>query len=540
MNTLKKAVYYSIFTIYIFCFTSLVSAQSEYSKKEIRNLEVSAKIYFDQRNYFQALPLYQVLDSITPHNPQYIYPLGICHINANYNDKEALIYFQECLKNEKAYPKTLLYYLAKCYHLSLNFDLAIHYYESYLSHLYYKKKQNVYIIKEVYREIEMCKNGKDLIKQFQEIDIVNLGPTINTIYPEYAPVLSADETELIFTSSRPSTKGGGLDPYDGHYYEDIYLSRRMDTTWLEASPISGVNSNGHDASISLTPDGQQLLLYKYTENAVGLGSGDLYISMLVGYNWTEPVKLDENINTLFWEPSGSLINDGNTLIFSSDKPGGKGGLDLYISKKQSNGIWGIPESLGDIINTPYNEDSPYLHPDGKTLYFSSTGHNSMGGFDLFYTTYNDSLGKWNPPINMGYPINTAHDELHFTFTADGKRMYFAARKPDGFGDKDIYMATLEKEVTNNVLVVVGTIKDSISKEPIAATIKVVDKTTQKIIGIYNSNKSTGKYIMVFPEGSQYLITIESDRYKICDETVDTRQLSEYKEVNSTILLCPEK
>ncbi|MCU0416648.1 MAG: hypothetical protein MUE33_05625 [Cytophagaceae bacterium] len=521
-------------------FYSNNSFSQEYSKRELQNLKFTAQYFFQQRNYHQALPLYQQLDSLSPHNPQYIYPLGICYINDNYDDKEALHYFQECLKNEKNYPKTLHFYLARCYHLGHNFDLAIQYYETYLSHLYYKKKQNSIEIKEIYHLIEQCKNGKNIIRNAQQLDIINLGPSINTKYPEYAPVLSADETELIFTTSRPETTGGGIDSYDGHYYEDIYLSRRLDSVWLEAKPIKEINTNGHDASISLTPDGQQLLIYKYSENSFGLGSGDLYLSVLNGLYWSTPMKLDETINTLFWEPSGNLLNDGNTIIFSSDKPGGKGGLDLYFSKKQSDGKWSLPESLGDIINTPFNEDSPYMHPDGKTLYFSSTGHTSMGGYDLFYSTYNDSLQRWNTPINMGVPINSAHDELHFSFTADGKRMYFAARKSDGYGDKDIYKATLIKEVSSNVLVVVGQIKDSIQLTPIGATIKVIDKQTNKIVGIYNSNQTTGKYIMVFPEGSQYLIQIESDKYKICDETVDTRNLNSYKEINSTILLCPDK
>jgi hypothetical protein len=282
-----------------------------------------------------------------------------------------------------------------------------------------------------------------------------------------------------------------------------------------------------------------LIVYRFTsDNMLTAASGDLFISELNGDQWTNAVKLPENINSKGWEPSACLAKDGRLMFFTSSREGSIGGTDIYMIKKLPNGEWALPTNLGSTINTPYNEDSPYLHPDGKTLYFSSEGHNSMGGYDLFVTEYNEEKNTWSRPKNVGYPLSTAHDDIHFTFSADGKRAFFSTNRSDSYGDKDIYYAVLEEKEANHVLVVKGFVVDSLSNAPIKAIITVYDQNNSSVVGVYSSNESSGKYIMVLPEGKDFTLTVESENYKLCGDHISTLDIKDYTEVNKDIKLCP--
>jgi tetratricopeptide (TPR) repeat protein len=518
-------------TFYLSLFSPETIAQTQLSREEI---EVSAKYSFDNKDYYHALPLFHALDSTYPDIPKYMFPLAICYINTTGDQINALKYLEKCKAKQSLYPPTLYYYLGRGYHLSNRFDEAIVEYEICLSHLYKKKNKYTYFIKDIYRELEMCENGKELMRTETIIDIKNLGPSINTKYPEYAPVITLDESEIIFTSCRPETTGGLIDTEDGLYFEDIYRSIKKDSVWTMAVNMGdSINTKGHDASVSLTPDGQELLIYRYDKDDAFLSS------KLDGVTWTLARELQGEVNSKYYEPSACLTKDGSYLIFSSNQPGGYGGLDLYISKKLMNGEWARPINLGPAINSKYNEDSPFLHPDGKTLYFSSNGHNSMGGYDMFYSkSLSDSTISWDTPINMGYPLNSAHDDVHFALSADGKRIYFASIRPEGYGDRDIYVASIEQSEVLDVLVIVGITQDSISGIPVGATLEVVDMEDNSIIGIYHSNKVTGKYIMALPEGGTYRISTYSENYKVCDNLITTKELNGYQERQSNIKLCP--
>ncbi len=515
------------------CITPLkVSAQVSSSRSEIESVALAT---FKNQDYYHALPLYLHLDSLYPNVPKYMYPIGVSYINTTGDHKNALVYLEKCKLKPNQYPSTLHYYLGRAYHLDYRFNEAIFEFDVCLSHLYKSKSKNALLIKDIYREIEMCENGKKIVQTPIVIDIKNLGPEINSKYAEYAPVLTLDEKEIIFTSCRPETTGGMIDPEDGLYFEDVYISSKKDLVWQNAKNMGpAINTNGHDASVSLTPDGQELLIYRY------VNEGAFLSSKLDGTTWTNAEELKGEVNSKYYEPSACLTKDGSYIIFSSNQPDGYGGLDLYISKKLSNGEWARPINLGSTINSKYDEDSPFLHPDGKTLYFSSNGHNSMGGFDMFYSTaLTDSTNKWNTPINVGYPLNSTHDDLHFSLSADGKRIYFASIRPEGYGDKDIYVATIEETKVQDVLVIVGIIQDSLSKQPVSARIEVIDTENNSVVGIYNSNKTTGKYIMALPEGGKYKISIQSENYKICDDFITTKELNGYQELESNINLCPD-
>ncbi len=505
---------------------------------DIAHKKLKAKdLYYDGR-YFDALNIFLELDSLEPNTPDNIYHIGICYVQLEHD--EALPYLTRCLETPENYPADLHYYAAAAYHMNHFFDKAKHEYEVYRAHLYTKKglQKNYKLINEINRQIQMCEVGTGLIENKLDIHIYRLDAPINTEYSDYAPVLTADEQTIIFTSERPNTTGGHLDKQDHTFNEDIYISHKdEDGNWGPASKLS-INTPGQDASVSLSPDGHSLLLYHYNkDHFLARNSGDLYLSKLVGDSFTTPELLPGHINSPFWESGASMSADGNMIYFSSNRKESIGGTDIFSVKKLPNGEWAEPMNLGVNINTGHDEDSPFIHPDGKTLYFSSDGHHTMGGYDIFFSELDDETGQWSEPKNIGYPINTAHDDIHFTLSADGTRIYFSSVREEGHGDKDIYYATIKKD-RHKLLVLKGFVLDSVTRKPVPASIRVRDKETNELIGIYNSNAKTGKYLVVFTEDKNYDITIEAEGYEDCSHSIDNYGLEDFEERKQDIILCP--
>ncbi len=512
-------------------FINSVSAQN---KMQLIEMEREADANFRANNFPVALPLYLKLDSLKPNTDNYRYQIGVCYVVVEDN-VNALKYLEPCIAAYDRHPAALNYYLGRAYHLSHKFDEAIVRYSMYQQG--FKSKANLQIVKEVEHDIVMCENGKELIKKPLEIEIINLGPEINTIYPEYGPVISADEKELLFTSGRPNTTGGMIDEIDGLYYEDVYFSHKKDDKWSNPIQMStNINTPDNDASIALSPDGQTLFLYRFDMNgSKGNPSGDLYTAKLEGKVWSKTERLSEKVNTPGWEPGATITEDGSILYFVSNKPGGKGGTDIYFSKKLSDGSWDRAVNMGDSINTEYDEDSPFIHPDGKTLYFSSKGHNSMGGFDVFISKYNTDKKTWGKPENFGYPISTAHDDLHFVLSPNAKRIYFSTIRDGGYGNKDIYYANIQKEAAK-VLLITGIVTDSATGKPVEVKIRVADRETVEEIGTHFSNSSTGKYTLVLNQGKNYDLIFSSSKFGTRYVNLDLTKVEEYKELEKNVAL----
>jgi hypothetical protein len=507
--------------------------------KEIQKLEAAAKKEFDNQEYTRASVLYEKLDSINPKTGKYTYSLAVCYINNDLNRK-ALPYIELSLKRSSTMPAMLNYYAGRTYHLCHRFDEAIRYYGRYRDFLKKSTDNNAKkIIQNVNRLIAMCNNGKELMKNKLSIEIFNISRNINSKYPDYRPVVSLDEGEIIFTSNRPNTTGGGKDEA-GVYNEDIYISYRSDTGWSKPAQMSGnINTVGNDAAVSISANGKKLIIYRYEKkNLMAKASGDLYISELTDGKWNKATRLPNTINSAGWEPSACLSQDENTMYFTSDREGGIGGTDIYVVKKLPDGSWSLPQNLGPQINTAGDEDSPYIQPDGVTLYFSSSGHKSMGGYDIFVTKYDNEKKQWSQPENVGYPINTAHDDLYFSWSEDGKRVYFSSMRPEGMGDKDLYYAVIHEELAGT-MIVKGLVVDSISSRPLETKIKVTGKGSQQVIGIFNSDKA-GKYLITLDEGKDYNVLIEAEGYEPFTYATDLTELQEYGELNKSILLKPKK
>ena len=524
--------------LFIF-FANTVFAQS---KMQIIEMEKEADAYYKTKNFHSALPVLLKLDSLKPGNAEYIYTIGVCYIAIDDNIN-ALKYLEKYLSVQSNPPVAFNYYIGRSYHLSHRFDEAIKYYTLYQNEFRDKKNKNTQaLVQEVDRDIEMCKNGKELLANPLAIEIKNLGPEINSSYPEYGPVISADESELIFTSNRPNTTGGRVDNSDGLFYEDVYISYKKDGRWTEPLQMStSINTDNHDASIAISPDGQTLFLYRFEQDSPFMkSSGDLFISKLSGKAWGKAEKLSDKINSKYWEPSASVTEDGKILFFTSDKPEGEGGTDIYYSRKLSDGDWDKPQSIGKNINTKYDEDCPFIHPDGKTLYFSSKGHKSMGGFDIFISKWDSEKNEWGKPENIGYPISTAQDDLHFAISTDAKRVYFSTTRPEGYGNKDIYFADLIKQEAAKVLLISGIVRDSATQMPLEVTIRISDKNKDEEVGIYKSNSSTGKYTLVLNQGKNYDVLFTSPKAGSHYENIDLTKTVEYKEVEKNIIIKPKK
>ena len=298
----------------------------------------------------------------------------------------------------------------------------------------------------------------------------------------------------------------------------------------------------------------------------GSNGGDLYECNYLAGSWTKPEALNKNINTEHRETSGSLSFDGKTLYFVSNRMDlTLGGMDIFMSKRDEKGKWGKPINLGPSLNTIYDEESVFAHPDGKTLYFSSQGHKTMGGFDVFKSVFEN--GKWGEPQNLGYPVNTPADEISFVVNANGKRAYYSTTQEGGFGHRDLYVITMlgpEKPMilntedllvsnvtqpvsdlviepkipvsTNELTLFKGRILDSITKKPLESSILMVDNAVNQEIGKFTSDKITGKFLVTLPSGKNYNVTVKADGYLFQSVNFDIPPGGDYQVIEKDILL----
>ena len=466
-----------------------------------------AEQLFEEGFYLLALPQYYSLEKKFPDETILRYKIGACLTYKSDAIARSLEYLTS-LDPKKMKKTEVDFYLGRAYHLNYKFDEAI----AQLN-MYIEKNPNGTRTKEAKRLVENCVNAKVFVASPVEATIVNLEAPINTPDSEYVPVISSDESVLIYTYKGIKSVGGKLnavyepDP-DGEYSEDVFISYKKDGQWSEPASI-GENINGkeHDAAIALSNDGQKLFIYKDSE-----GGGDIFISYLRGTEWSKPEPLPGEVNTNEWEGSASLSADEKTLFFASEMPGGFGGRDIYMARLQPDGTWGDVTNLGETINTAYDDDAPFIHPDGKLLHYSSRGLNSMGGYDVFRTVLNPLDSTWSPPTNLGYPVNTADDDIFYVVSADGKRGYYSSGKIGGYGQQDIYM--VEPAVQGVVMLLVamkGTV--TIDDKPVEADVAVKYHDKDKELAKFKSNASSGKYLFNLPVGHKYVITYRAGDFE---------------------------
>ncbi|MBL7884594.1 MAG: PD40 domain-containing protein, partial [Bacteroidia bacterium] len=377
--------------------------------------------------------------------------------------------------------------------------------------------------------VNYCNNAKAMVAVPVDAKIDNIGDGVNSTSSEYVPVISSDESVMIFTYRGDQSVGGLQNAYNqpdplGVYYEDVFISTKENENWSTPRSIGeNINTAAHDAAIALSNDGQKLFIFRDNR----YDGGDIYMSTLDGISWSTPEKLRGDINSAAWEGSCALSADEKTLYFSSEKPGGMGGKDLYKASLMPDGTWGKVQNLGNIINTPFDDDAPFIHPDGKTLIYSSKGFNSMGGFDIFKSELNAD-SSWSQPVNLGYPINTPDEDIYFVLSANGKKGYYASGKKGGFGLQDIYTVDMPEDFITPILAMLkGTI--TTDDKPCLADITVYYGIQKLEYASIKSNSLSGDYLINLRAGENYTIKYRTDGFEAKEEQLDLTNLRSYLE-----------
>ncbi|WP_375436411.1 OmpA family protein [uncultured Hymenobacter sp.] len=508
----------------------------------------------DPPRYEQALPHYLEAQKLNAENAQLNLKIGDCYLHSGFKPR-ALNYLRKAYQLNSGVDPRIHYLLGRGLHLNGKWKEAIAEYKQATPAT--GTKNTAAFTQDIQKKVQECENGRKLADKPVRVFIDNAGPGVNSPYPDYGPVISADESVILFTSRRQGSTGGEKDPESGGYFEDVYQSNREGDTWSTARNLGEtVNSTGHDATVGLAPDAQRMLVY------VEDNGGDLNEANLRGATWAKPQRLGNRINSKAHESSAAYSPDGKSLLFVSDKPGGVGGRDIY--KVDIDGR-GPAVNLGPTINTPYGEEGVFLHPDGKTMYFSSEGHSSMGGYDIFKSTFQN--GKWSAPENLGWPINTPDDDVFFVISASGRHGYYSSFRDDGMGSKDIYQITflgpekppmLSQEdqllasralpvketllappvpvATAQVTILKGTVTDDATKQPLEATIDVIDNSLNQTIASFRANAQSGRYLVSLPSGVNYGIVVKQDGYLFHSENFDLPAGAAYSEVVKDIPL----
>ena len=398
--------------------------------KSLQDAFLEAEYFFVQDDYPDALPEYLRIHEKLPGNANIAYRIGVCYLNLEGKKNLSVSYLEKASKNitarhkegtiaQVSAPYEALLDLAKAYLVNYRFDEAKDTFRKYESTLLPDDSENRNFIEQ---EINACDVARKMIANPVALTEENLGSTVNDDKRNFNPVISGDGNTLAFMVSMK-------------FYDAIMVTKLVKGKWTIPVNITPELQSDGDMFIScLSADGKTLFLSR-DDNF----NSDLYTSSFDGSKWQQTAKLNKNINTKYWESHGVVTDDGNKLIFASDRPGGYGGLDLYYSVKV-NGDWGPAVNLGPDINTPFNEDRPFII-NGQTLFFSSQGHENMGGYDLFKCEMQKD-NKWTRPINLGYPLNTPDDNIYFMPVENGKAGYCSMYKEkEGYGNEDIYKVT---------------------------------------------------------------------------------------------------
>jgi|688.fasta_scaffold53747_2 outer membrane protein OmpA-like peptidoglycan-associated protein len=493
-----------------------------------------------------------------PNNARLNYMLGFISFITDPTTPQTLKYFETAYKLDPIAEADMSFWLAWSYQLNSRWDEAIKHYQLYLS----QGKKNAGETDDVNKKIAECNSGKKYSATPERVFVDNLGSAINSTFPEYGPSISADEETIIFTARRDNSTGGKRDENDNGYYEDIYISVKSNGKWQASKQLSKtVNTDNHDAAAGLSSDGSKLYVYRHS----GKDGGDLYESVLFGVDWEAPIHMNKYINTKYHESSVSLSFDGRRMYFVSNKESGLGDRDIYYSDMDVKGEWGASKNIGPVINTKYAEEAVFMHPDGVTLYFSSKGHNSMGGYDIFKSTLLN--GVWSAPENLGYPINGPDDDVFFVVSGSGSRAYFASSKTGGFGEKDLYKITFlgpEKapllntqdqliamaanpvsnlKVENAVdvasaklTILKGVVSDAKTHRPLESSIDLIDNDKNVVLATFKSNSSTGKYLVNLPSGKNYGIAVKRDGYLFHSENFNLPNNAAFQEFTKDVAL----
>lgn len=558
---------FTLLAAFVFAFQAVVSQSVEFTKYNFPNhrkelsaaldhIKVGDKYYAEGPGVYRlAIDEYKKAYSFNPENALLNYKLGRCYLVDN-DKTEAIKYFRKAIGLDERISLDMEYnnvhlLLATALHKDYQFDAAVEHYKKHKNNL--TPEHLAVEVELIDKYIEECQTAKMMVAHPARVFVDNMGEMVNSAFPDYRPLVQPEENMIIFTSSRENTTGEKR-AEDSYYYEDIYATYYEDGRWTVPQNSYDLNSNNHDATAGISSDGSILYIYK------SAGGNNLYESYLSGDIYNYPDRMDNKINDGLKQSSASLTFDKTTLYFTSIREDGYGGQDIYVTKKDMKDRWMEPMNLGATINTPYDEEGVFISLDGKSLYFSSKGHKSLGGFDIFRSDYVD--GRWTNPVNLGYPINTPEDDVFFTLAANGQRGYYSSKKRDGYGSHDLYMITFleaskplrvhEEEVLfaynsrdifpalaprieqNTVLE--GLILDETTLQPVQATIEITDNSKSELLASFESNSTSGSYLITLKPGINYGITVSCPEYMFHSENFNIPDDAEARKIKKDILM----
>jgi outer membrane protein OmpA-like peptidoglycan-associated protein len=514
-------------TYFLFIFLLLLSVSVFAQQKRYSTTDQEAIKYYAQANQSLDDRLYDEaitqLEQAIKADPKFIEAhaqladvLRMRHIY-----KPAITHFLKVIELDPEYNRSVYLKIGDCEITSAQYEPALHHLEKYLTYPNITAQNTAYAQK----LIADCKFSIQALTHPVTFVPINMGAEINTAADEYLPVATADEGTLIFTRKIENN-------------EDFYKSIKLNNQWQNAQYLSSIINTPtyNEGAQSISQDGKYLF-FTGCNRPDGLGRCDIYIAQKKGDDWAKPFSLSSPINTSGWEAQPSISADGRTLYFVSNRKGGYGGYDIWKSNLTDKG-WSNPENMGPEINTAYDEQSPFIHPDDSTFYFCSNGWPGMGNKDLFVSRLSKD-GKWQKPENLGYPINSSGDENGLTLTANGSYAFFSSDNLKGYGGYDIYTFELPAKLRPNIVTYVkGTVADKKTKAPLEAAIEIID--LQKNVPVYQdySSEDAGEFLATLGAGKNYGLNISRSGYLFYSDNFSLIGLKDKKAFNLSVLLSP--
>lgn len=524
-----------LFFVVLFIQISLSFAQKPadfgIKSKKALQLYMDGREMARARDYLKAAEFYKEAIKIEPNFADANFAMGEA-LWAKKKYSEAAPYLEAVKTSSRAANfGTTNSLLGDCYYLSSEYEKAIPCYEAFI-----KEPKGLKVnLDNAQHNLPRAKFAAEEIKHPVKFSPINLGANINAQDRDYLPFLTADDKTLLWTSHRPETMGG-FNSEHRDYPEDIYLSEFKEGKWQPAVNIgSPINTTDYEGAASITQDGK--VVFFAADYKTGFGNYDLYFSTLANGKWTTPENLGADVNSSGWDSQPFLAPDGKTLYFSSRRGGGIGDKDIWVTRWEK-GKWSKAECLKAPINTIGSEQCPFIHADGRTMYYSSDYHPGFGGDDLFVAYYDEKTG-WSVPKNMGFPLNTAANEGNIFVNTKGTRGFINSDRPGGFGKDDLYEFVLDERFRPQISTFLrGITKDTVSKKPVAARIKLIDVATGDTVRVITSSKIDGKFLMSLPMNKEYAAFAEAPGYIFTSKNFYLKDLAEDVYFDITIDMIP--
>lgn len=478
--------------------------------KKAQQLYKSAESLIDAKNFDKAIIQLKKAIEIAPDYDKAYVLLGDIY-NYQYVPYNAIANYNKALSiNDKQRP--VLYFITAIEELKCGM------YKDAYNHLktFEEREKNISpMLKEFDKAMETAEFGIEAIKNPMHFNPINMGPNINSDWDEYLAALTADGQEIIYTVRHPRTENTVCTFCQTE--EDFYTSTIVNGSWQPRKELGApIKSGYNEGAQCISPDGRYLF-YTLCNTDFGMGSCDLYWAKRIDNRWSRPRNFGEPVNTAHWESQPTIAPDGKMIFFASNRPGGYGGVDIWMTTMTEEGIFTAPVNLGPAINTDGDETAPFIHSDGRTLYFCSDGRPGLGGKDIYYATMLAD-GKWSEPVNLGYPLNTPADEVNIAINAAGNTGFIGSDREGGFGGLDLYYFTLDDRLRPTpVTYMKGKVLDAFTNKPIEAQIEMIDLEKNKVLTSTSSDPATGEFLACILTGTNVLLNISNPLYPFYSE-----------------------